>query len=115
MKIYASNRQPDIQDFVGRDLWIRCSIPEGYFGEQDDFFNFTEYDPDTNRLYYRRLPAHIVEGYFQDPEQYAHMGNMWLRSRGNMSKRVFDEYYTITTPLEMYTTEELTELLGKEP
>ena len=116
MKIYASNKHPDINDFIGRDLWVRCSAPEDYFGDQSgDFFNFTEYDSDSDRLYYRRLPAHFIDDYFQNPDQYDHIGHLWLRSHGNMSKRVFDTYYNITKPLEMYTTEELKELLGNEP
>jgi len=116
MKIYATNKHPDIQDFVGQDVWVRCAAESSYRGNSDVFYNFTDYDQARDRYHYRLLPAHYVDDRFQDADAESAFGVRLLsHTTGNMPRWVFEECYEFVTPLEMYTTEELTELLGTEP
>ena len=107
MKIYATTNKYTIEDFIGKDVWVKVTN-----GVRFDFYNFTKYDPETDRIYYRVLSGSVFNSNGQNtPDVAAEYRDGEGHIRGSMPVWLFDNYYQLAEPFEFYTNDEMKEIL----
>ena len=105
MKIYAS-RQNTFEEFAGKDIWIKCDIPEKYhdpdieYGDYATFINIVSWG---NPVYYRA----IDEACLYEPDAYDCGDADEVFTKPEKS---FTSFYTIRQPMDMFTTQEMSEI-----
>lgn len=118
MKIYCSRRKPEFEDFVGKDVWVKCNHPS----LKGDWYLRIQ-DISGDRIWYNE----ITSGYINDNFNFISPGALtYIKSviadfpktnHENLSSGWKSEGYfgnkcwRIVEPIETYTSEELVELL----
>ena len=105
MKIYAS-RQNTFEEFAGKDIWIKCDVPEIYhdsdieYGDYAAFINIVSWG---NPVYYRV----VAEACVYEPDKYYCEDADEVYTK---AKKSFISLYTIHQPTDTLTTQEMSEI-----
>ena len=102
MKIYCSNSISDIEEFIGTDFWVR--YVEHLLGT--DYYSYINIiDADATRVYWRWL----TDEYLSITHQY---GDPIDEVMNSDPVGVFLQRFIPVQPIELYTTEDMEDILG---
>ena len=105
MRIYANRENPNIEDFIGQDIWVRCYIVDSGYDAYVKFLEQSIHNP--NWVTYSMYGADFLD--------YHYLG---MVSRQEALDELEEQYlyridnFELCLPIDAYTTEELIEIIN---
>ena len=114
MKIYCSKNNPTIDDFIGKDVWVKCYRSDRYDFKRLVYVNL--YDKLGEDHYYgKNISANVIDDMRTVFDQYMDVsGRDDVRDFVEGEPWEFPAKLELFKPIEIITHDELLDMLGDE-